>query len=176
MKYMITVYEPDVERRDHPTLKYQTQRTVARFRSKPDAIAAARGLLDTHAEVTIWQDKNGGRAVEGWLPAQIIEWSDPTPRGVERNASSSLTRRRIDKHYYDYEAANGRRFRVTFETLPGEAPHVPRYATTAALQCFMYQHQCWDCAGTGWYEGDRTSRESCHTCGGSGERQHREAA
>src|SRR5262245_8870032 len=115
MSYRITVFEPVIERRDHPELADQTQRTAAVKQTKVGAAVEAFALLAKHAEVTIYQDKNAGKALEGWRPSHIVIFSNPRWLGAEIATRGARTRILIDRHYYEYECSDGRKRQLTFE-------------------------------------------------------------
>lgn len=78
MSYQVTTYEATAERRDDPNSVVNKRRTVATHPVRSNAIETARALLETHAEVTIWNGKPGaGEIVEKWVPAKTIILSEP---------------------------------------------------------------------------------------------------
>ncbi|MCI0393195.1 MAG: zinc finger-like domain-containing protein [Acidobacteria bacterium] len=174
MNYRITVYEPQPERRDHPDLLSQTQRTVCRLESKPGALAKIRktaiALLETHAEVTIWKEnRNIGHLVQNWVPAGTPIMLNPRWLETDRQARSDRTRLPVTRYAYEYEGGGVKR-RLMFETHDGEGPQVPMFGTRDALTLFKYQWECWDCHGTGSVDYLSGNRQTCDTCGGSGQR------
>jgi hypothetical protein len=169
MSYQVTVHEADAGRRDDPNSTIYTRRTLATRTTRSGAIETARALLETHAEVTIWNDSPGsGKIIDRWLPPKTIILSEPrllgtilrvTPwpthypahpgKGMKKlRGTASQVPTLVNRHFYEYTASNGRKVNFVFETLLNQAPQVPRFGTQAAIERFCRQWEHLNCPVT----------------------------